>query len=122
MWMPHLYKFKTSVTYLLGCVEVLLGVVLVLELLLHGLLLLLVNLLLQLYNTSLDPRVLESLLRSHSLLDLPLEALVHEVDEHVVLALHHFGKALGVRVPYLALGVRVLKRSVVIVEEDLSPA
>ena len=90
-------------TYLLCCIEVLLRVVLILQLLLHSLLLLLVNLLLELYDACLDPGMLEGLLWRHALLDLPLEALVNKVDEHVILALHHFDETLGVRVSYLAL-------------------
>lgn len=84
------------------------------------LLLLLVDLLLELDDAGLDPRMLERLLRCHPLVHLPLEALVHEVDEEVVVALHHFGETLCVRYAYFPLGVRVLQRPVVVVEEDLS--
>jgi len=63
----------------------------------HLLLLLLVDLLLQLNNTSLDPGVLEGLFWSHALIWFPLQALVYEFDEEVVLTLHHFSQALSVR-------------------------
>lgn len=53
------------------------------------LLLLLVDLLLELDDASLDPRMLKGLLGSHSLFDLPLKALVDEVNEEIVIALHH---------------------------------
>ena len=53
------------------------------------LLLLLIDLLLELDDASLDPGMLEGLLWSHPLFDLPLEALVDEVNEEIVIALHH---------------------------------
>lgn len=53
------------------------------------LLLLLVNLLLELDDACLDPRVLEGLLWSHPLFHLPLKALVDEVNEEIVITLHH---------------------------------
>ena len=55
------------------------------------LLLLLVDLLLELDDASLDPGMLKGLLGSHSLLDLPLKALVDEVNEEIVVTLHHLG-------------------------------
>ena len=118
--MPHLNKSAVEYTYLLSCVEILLGSILIFKLFLHGLLLLLVNLLLQFYYSSLDPRMLECLFRSHTLLHLPLKTLVHKVNEHVILALHHFSQAFGVRVPYLTLRIRVLQWPIVVIEEDLS--
>lgn len=84
------------------------------------LLLLLVYLLLQLNDTSLDPRMLEGLLWSHPLFDLPLQALVNEVNEEIVVALHHLGQTLCIRYAYFALGVGVLQRPVVVIEENLS--
>ena len=82
-------------------------------------LLLLVDLLLEFDDTGLDPRVLEGLLWCHTLLDLPFEALIDEIYEHLIIALHHLGEVLRVRVADLALAVGILQRTVVIVEEDL---
>ena len=45
--------------------------------------------LLELDDARLDPRMLKGLLGRHPLLDLPLQALVDEVNEEVVIALHH---------------------------------
>lgn len=98
------------------------GLLLALGLSLTGeLLLLLVDLLLELDDAGLDPGMLEGLLGRHPLLDLPLEALVDEVHEEVVVALHHLGETLCVWYAYFAFGIGVLQRPVVIIKENLPP-
>lgn len=108
-----------ALTYLLArCIEVSLRVVLHFHVADHLLLLLLVDLLLQLDDACLDPRVLEGLLGCHALLHLPAEALVDEVDKHVVVTLEHLGQVLCVGSSNFALRVGILQRPVVVVEED----
>ena len=82
---------------------------------------LLVDLLFKLNDSCLDPRVLESLLWSHSLLRLPFEALVYEFYEQIVVRLHHLRQTLCVLDSNPAFGVWILERAVVVVEEDLPP-
>ena len=79
----------------------------------------LLHFLLKLLDASLDPGVAEGILRRHSLIGLPLEALVDEVHEvGAVICLHHLTQSFRVNVPELALRVGLLEGAVVVVEEN----
>ena len=65
--------------------------------------------------------MLESLLRCHPLLDLPLEALVDKVNKLLVVTLHKLDQTLGVWMSDLALRIGILKWSIIIIEEHLPP-
>lgn len=110
-----LRKVNPTATYLLGVAGKRSGRV---SILLH--LLLLIDLLLEFDDSGLDPGMLEGLLWRHSLFNLPFETLIDKVDKHLVVALHHLGEILRIRVANLAFAVGILQRAVVVVEENLS--
>ena len=84
---------------------------------------LLLHLLFELLDASLDPWVSEGVLRRHSFIWFPLEAVIDKVDKVALIfvSLHQLGQVLGIYLTHLALGVGLLERAVVIVEEDLAP-
>ena len=70
----------------------------------------LLHLLLEFLDTGLDPRVAEGILGRHTLIGLPLQALVDEVYEVdlAVVSLHHLGQVLRTYVSHLTLRVGLL--------------
>ena len=72
---------------------------------------------------SLDPWVPESILWRHSLLRLPLQAFINEINEVrlTVFALHHLRQVLRVDVAQLSFRVGCLDRSIIVVKEYLPP-
>ena len=63
------------------------------------------HLLFQLFDACFDPWVSEGVLRRHALIRFPLEALVNEVDEVVLVLvrLHQLRQVLAVYLPHLSL-------------------
>ena len=84
------------------------------------LLLLSINLLLQLYDTYFDPRVLESLLRSQSFINLPLKALIYEVNKQIIIAFHHQLQLFRVGLTHSSFWICILKRSVIVIKKYFS--
>lgn len=82
----------------------------------------LLHLLLELFDASFDPRVSECILRSHAFIRFPLQTVIDEINEValVVIGLHKLRQLLWVYLPNLAFRVRLLKRSVIIIKEDLA--
>ena len=82
----------------------------------------LLHLLLELFDASLDPWMTECVLRRHPPIRFPLKTVVNEINEValIIVRLHQLVQLLRINGTDLALRVRLLQRSVVIVEKDLA--